>query len=991
MQCLFCGYAAPAAGGACPACGRALPPEPESNELVELSRPPSAVSADQMATIIDIPTGNTAPSFSRNTPLKPGQVINQRYRVIKLIGQGGMGAVYHAWDDELALAVALKVILPEGHDPATWDQLARRFKQELLLARQITHKNVVRIHDIGEVDGIKFISMPYVQGEDLATILKRGPLPVPHALRLARQIAAGLGAAHEAGVVHRDLKPGNVMIEGDETALIMDFGIARSVRAGTTTGHGTIAGTVVGTIEYMPPEQARGEMVDGRADVYAFGLILYEMLTGPRRFGGDSAVRDLVSRMSAPPPPPRSINPAVPEALDALVTRCLQPGADARFQTSAEVVAALDRLDSSGRPLPDKITKPSWWKLAAAVILLVIAAALVTRQFVRGPAPPPAAREPVSVLIADFENRSGDPVFTGALEDALTLAIEEASFVTSFPRATAASVYGQLKPDQPLNEDGARVVSQREGIKVVLAGVVENASRGYRLTVRAVDPIPGTVITTVTREARTKPEVLAAIAQIGSRLREALGDTTTETAKLAATETFTAASLEAAQAYSRAQDVQRAGKYEEAIAHYRRAIELDPNFGRAYSGWGLAAATLGRTEEAESRFKEALARLDRMSEREKYRTLGVYYSRIARNPEKAMENFQMLVERYPADDVALNNLAIAHFNSIDFAKALEFGGRLVRLYPGRALYQYNFALYAMYASDFARARTHAELALARNADTPKAYLALAMAALAGDRPDEAATIWERAAASGRGGASLAAIGLADAAMYRGRYEDAHAALEPAVANDFEVGNHAGAAQKIVADAEALAALGRGRDAHAAASKALSISRAVEVSVPAARLMLAAGRKADALKIAADLAERLPAQPRAYARVIEAEAALLDDDPVKAVEALREAVKLADLWLVRYTLGIAYIRAGAYAEALSELEACEKRRGEAAAVFLNDVPSWRYMAPLHYWLARAREGVGLKALAVDGYRRYLALREGAPNDGLAADARKRVAG
>ena len=258
-----------------------------------------------------------------------------------------MGAVYQAWDSELEVAVALKVIRPEvTRDPVAAQDLERRFKQELLLARQVTHKNVVRIHDLGEINGIKYITMSFVEGSDLSTVLRDEKLTVPRVLAIAREIAAGLQAAHEAGVVHRDLKPANVMIEHDH-AIIMDFGIARSTSRGAppprpapTTGAAltpavedeltrvaaTVVGEVIGTIEYMAPEQARGEHVDQRADVYAFGLIVYDMLVGKRRSEhAVSAVGELQKRLAQTPPPVRTLVPAVPEALDALVTKCVEP------------------------------------------------------------------------------------------------------------------------------------------------------------------------------------------------------------------------------------------------------------------------------------------------------------------------------------------------------------------------------------------------------------------------------------------------------------------------------------------------------------------------------------------------------------------------------------------------------------------------------------------------------------------------------------------
>jgi len=232
-------------------------------------------------------------------PLQPGQAFGPRYHIIRALGVGGMGAVYQAWDAELGVSVAIKVIRPDVMaDPSAAAEIERRFKRELLLARQVTHENVVRIHDLGDINGIKYITMPYVDGSDLSTVLKRGRLPIDRVLRMARSVVSGLVAAHKAGVVHRDLKPANIMINAEDQAMIMDFGIARST--GAPTAHAvpgaativrnlksstarldaTVFGAVVGTVEYMAPEQAKGIHVDQRADVYAFGLILYDLLTG---------------------------------------------------------------------------------------------------------------------------------------------------------------------------------------------------------------------------------------------------------------------------------------------------------------------------------------------------------------------------------------------------------------------------------------------------------------------------------------------------------------------------------------------------------------------------------------------------------------------------------------------------------------------------------------------------------------------------------------
>src|SRR5206468_3919991 len=284
------------------------------------------------------------------SPLAVGHSFGPRYHIIKLLGAGGMGAVYQAWDSELSVAVALKVI--RGDKRRISSEVEKRFKDELILARKVTHKHVVRIHDLGEISGIKYITMPYVQGDDLASVLRRdGRLPIDRSLRFARQIAGGLQAAHEAGVVHRDLKPANIMIGKDDNAQIMDFGISAS------SGDQSSSGGIVGTLEYMAPEQAMGADIDARADIYAFGLILYEMLTGPRPSVATAhdRIEAMKQRIAKGLPPVKSVNDAVSDPLAHVVTRCLEHHSDLRYQTTTEVVADLDRLDDAGEVIPEPV------------------------------------------------------------------------------------------------------------------------------------------------------------------------------------------------------------------------------------------------------------------------------------------------------------------------------------------------------------------------------------------------------------------------------------------------------------------------------------------------------------------------------------------------------------------------------------------------------------------------------------------------------------
>jgi tetratricopeptide (TPR) repeat protein len=947
-----------------------------------LSRPPSEAYGDDMATLP--PQATRPPRPDAPGPLAAGQVINGRYHVIRLLGKGGMGAVYHAWDEELGVGVALKVILPSsGEDPTVVEEMERRFKKELLLARQITHRNVVRIHDISEVEGTKFITMPYIKGQDLATTLKAGPLPVPRALALARQIVSGLAAAHEAGVVHRDLKPANVMVEEGEWALLMDFGIARSVRGGTTAG-GTIAGTVVGTIDYMAPEQARGEVVDGRADIYAFGLIFYEMLSGRRQLAGDGAVSDLVARMATAPRPVRSVNPEVPEALDAVVMKCVQPAAADRYQSCAELLAALEGLDSEGRAILKPEPRTFTPKLVALAASLVVGVAGATYWAVGGAAPAADAQRPVvSVLIADFDNQAKDPIFDNTLEQALGLAIEGAPFISSYSRQAAHRTLEQVNPGAALDQSGAQLVARREGIQVILAGAVAPDGGGYALTVRAVESTTGEELASARAEADSKDQVLAAVSRLAASVRRSLGDVTPESEQITAAETFTASSLEAAQAYEEAQQLQRAGNTAGAIAAYQRVLQLDPGLGRAYSGLAAAYANSGQTDEADRHYKLAMEHLDRMTERERYRTRAGYYL-FTRNNNAAIEELTALLEKFPADTAAMANLAFARFNRREFDAALDLGRKAAAVYP-TAIAQTNVALFALYGGAFDEALKAANEAMKISQTNPKPHLAAALAHLASGRGDEAEAAYTKLQAVS---ASLGAAGLADFALYEGRAADAARLLEAGAAADQTEGNASPAARKLTALAHALRLQRREADAIRAVQRALAATDRWEVQAESALVYVELGRFREATALADGLRTSLRQDPQAYARVIDGQVLLARKQPREAVKAFTDAAAIADTWLGRLGLGRAYLELGAYTEAYSSFEACLRRRGEAAALFLDDLPTYHWLPAVHYYMGLAQQGLGSPA-AAESFRTFLSIKQRG-DDPLAADARRRLA-
>jgi eukaryotic-like serine/threonine-protein kinase len=1049
MFCSRCGSEIPVSANSCPRCnasrgrttatGLQTPPPTTSQSRPELAEAltifPDFVAAERIAggeaqtmipgasaareplqdeahTILPGTAGASGGgSSSEGGPLEVGSGFGARYHIIRMLGIGGMGAVYQAWDAELGVSVAIKVIRPEVMaDANAAAEVERRFKRELLLARQVTHKNVVRIHDLGEINGIKYITMPYVDGADLSTILKReGRLPVPKVLRIARAIVSGLVEAHKVGVVHRDLKPANIMIGADDEAMIMDFGIARSTGgpvAGPVPGantivrnlsraaanpHATLLGSVVGTLEYMAPEQAKGVHVDQRADVYAFGLILYDMLVGqPRAEHAGSAITELQGRMQHAPPPVKSVVPDVPEHVDQIIGRCLEPDADKRYQTSNELAADLNRLDDEGIPIPEprRFTP----RLMAASLVVVLTLLGGTWWYARKSIPTPE-HEPVSVLIADFQNSTGDPAFDGTLEQALGISVEGASFITAYPRADAVRLARSARVGDRLDDTVSRLIAVREGIKVLLGGAIAREGSGYRVTVRADDlsAEPGQVksLASESAVARDKGQVLNAVATLANRLRSVLGDTTPESARLRAVETATTGSLEALQAYSQGSELKKMNRNDEAMAAYQRAVSLDPAFGRAYAGIGDIYTVLKDEAKAKAAFDEALKYVDRMSEREKYRTYGNYYLNIAHNNEKAIENYEAFVKLYPADDGGHGNLGLAYLFAGNLQGAIIQVREALRIYPKNLLQRYNYAMYSMYAGDFDTASSEAALTLKESPTFSYAFLPIALSAAVRRDFTSATETYGKLEQSGSAGALRAQLGLADLEMYRGRHRQALNLLQPAVAAATEANNRGILAQDYVALAQVYLALGQKPRAVDAALKAASSGAKESVLVPAALVLLTAGRTDEAKNIAQTLEKRLQTQAVAYSRLITAEIALKQGRYVDAVEGFNDSIKRRDTWLARYLRGRAYVESEHPTEAMDDLGLCVKRLGEATDVFFDDTPTLRYLPSAYYWLARAQQAVHV-ADAKKNYEQFLALTaEADPPDPLAADARRRM--
>jgi tetratricopeptide (TPR) repeat protein len=549
--------------------------------------------------------------------------------------------------------------------------------------------------------------------------------------------------------------------------------------------------------------------------------------------------------------------------------------------------------------------------------------------------------EPVSVLIADFLNATGDELFDGTLEQALQIGIESAPFITGYRRDAALKLASSLQPTEALDKVAARLVAVREGVKLVMAGSIEEDNGSYTLYVRAIDPKGGEELISVEVDAKDKLDVLTAIGTLAGDLREKLGDKSLDREKLRASETFTAKNLEAAQAYAKGQSLAYNAKYEESIAYFKKALEHDPEFGRAYTTLALSAGSLGRTDEAGEYWDKALNNLGTMTARERLRTLAIYYSRVTRNREKAIEAYTELVEKYPADDAAHNGLAIQHFYTLNFDAALEAGGKLLEIYPSSVMGRSNYALYAMYASDFDTAVAEAEKVRELDPGYFKGWLPVAMKALA-DGDDEAArAAYQSMSGIGFRGASTANLGLADLAIYNGDYDTARTLLGQGITVDEAANSQYYAATKYIALAEAEVGAGEHSAAIEALETGLGVSAREAQSVPAALMYLELGQADKSWEIAMKLGQQLPPKSRAHALLIHGLIALENGEHVRAIDTLSSAIALADLWLARFYRGRAFLEGGFFAEAMDDFLTCQGRRGEATAVFLDDLPTYRY--------------------------------------------------
>jgi tetratricopeptide (TPR) repeat protein/tRNA A-37 threonylcarbamoyl transferase component Bud32 len=907
--------------------------------------------------------------------MQAGTVLSDRYRIVELLGEGGMGAVYKAEDLKLGRIVALKAIRREYANNAT---TMERFKQELVLAREVTHHNVVRLYDIGNADGIDFITMEFVDGEDLGTILQRqGKLGTREAAEIVEQVGHGLQAAHERGIIHRDLKPGNIMREQSGRIVLMDFGLAKPESHDSLTE----TGTLVGTLEYMSPEQAKGERIDARSDLFAVGLILYELLTGTRPYKADTTIGSLLKRTREAAEPLSRQDATIPAPLTRICSKCLERDPAHRYESAT---ALLGDLEAWLHPAAKK--RSFVWPAAALILAAVAFAAACVIVYLRVPAKRVAAHPPVSVLVADFVNNTGEPVFDDTLEPMFNVALEGASFLNAFDRRDARRIAGELpNPRRTLDKEAAQLVAVSQGLGVLITGTISRYGSAYEIAVQALDARTGKQIADSRMTAANKDAVLRGIPKLAAPLRKSLGDTMPESAQIEAVSgAFKAASLETVHQHSIAMEQQFAGKFEEAFKSFAKAAELDPNFARAYSGMSASAANTGKVEDAEKYIKLAMEHSDRMTARERYRNRALFYS-IVGNYQQCVDESRQLLAEYPLDINGQQNLSNCLAGLRELPQAVEAARKAVEIMPKGVFQRLNFSFLSTMTGDFATGEREARAALELNPTSEGGFLMLAEAQFGLGRIADAKATYEDFAKISALGASMASTGMADLSLYEGRLNDAVRILEQGVTVDEATHSSDAAANKLAKLAYIEAWRGQNKAAIAAARKALASSQSTNIRFLAARILVDAGEPAQAEKIANQLALELQAEPQAYAKIIEGKIKLARGDAPGAIKTLTDGNKLLDTWIGHDELGRAYLQAQAFVEADSEFDRCIKRHGEAMELFMDDVPTYGYFPPVYYYQGRVRQGLKSTDF-VSSYRMYVQIRGSAGEDPLLAEIR-----
>jgi eukaryotic-like serine/threonine-protein kinase len=967
------------------------------------------------------------------------------YRILQQIGAGGMGEVYLAEDTRLERRVALKIL------PAQFTQSEdrlRRFVQEAKTASALNHPNIITIHEIGETDGTHYIATEFITGETLRQRYRRNPPTLYEALDLAMQIAGALQAAHNAGIVHRDIKPDNIMLREDGLVKVLDFGLAKLVEQSSFSANSsetsaptmiqahTAPGVVMGTASYMSPEQARGKPIDARSDIFSLGVVLYEMIAGCKPFRGDTPSDVIASILMKEPVPITQVAPNVPAELNHIIGKALRKDRDERYQTVKSMLADLKTLKqemdfqerlrrSSGfdqafamktdiiqaagggatqildvkssanlaaHPTMSNaeylLTRVKSHKVAVFTGLAVLIMATVAAYFYFNRKPVLTSKD--TILLTDFINLTGDVVFDGTLKQGLAVQLGQSPFLNLFPEAQARQTLQLMgrSPDARVTAEIGREICQRQGLKALIVGSITPLGSHYVIALEAINAQSGEAVAREQVEAESKEQVLKSLGQAATSLREKLGESLSSIQNFdAPIEQATTPSLEALKAYSLGLEQSYKGNYAAAIPFYERAVAEDARFALAYQGLARERLNTNFSELAAEAATKAFELRERTTENEKFQISSFYYLSVHYDLHKAIEVSELWKRSYPHYWKPYHALSDLYLSIGQYARSAEAGREAVRLNPDVAATYSNLAGALVSLERHEEAKEIYRQAMARGFDAPEYHYYLFWIALFdSDRAAMQREVdwFERSSSHSHFAPILKSL----EAVFQGRWREALTQSDRAgeIAERRELKGELVWLARL--DGLRGAALGDCNIVKQKAAQVLSSSNRTEDLARAALALALCGDTAQAQSLTTRMAQRYPKDTLlkgVWLPIIQAAVELQRGNHQQAIDALQT------------TLVYDGAAVGVWPFYLRGLAYLRKGAGNEAATEFQKIldhqswtlSTWTPCYPLaHLWLGRASAMSGDTAKARKSYEEFLALwKDGDADLGILQEARQ----